>query len=44
MKGMRNYISHEYFGVDLDKVWQIAITDIPKLKEQVVEIIIDIQK
>ncbi len=32
MKGMRNIIVHEYFGVDVQKVWDTVINDIPKLK------------
>lgn len=44
MKGMRNYISHEYFGVDLDNIWHTAVHDIPKLKEQVAKIISDLEE
>ena len=32
MKGMRNIIVHEYFGIDNSKVWYTVINDIPKLK------------
>lgn len=31
MKGMRNIIVHEYFGVDEQKVWETVENDIPKL-------------
>jgi|SRR5690554_2291089 len=39
MKGMRNFITHEYFGLQLDSVWETAVNDIPVLKVQVQEII-----
>lgn len=32
MKGMRNILAHEYFGIDEHKVWDTVVTDIPKLK------------
>ncbi len=32
MKGMRNIIVHEYFGVDVVRLWNTVETDIPKLK------------
>jgi len=32
MKGMRNIIVHQYFGIDNQKVWHTVINDIPKLK------------
>src|SRR5436305_2109408 len=32
MKGMRNIIVHEYFGVDNHKMFETVIQDIPKLK------------
>ena len=31
MKGMRNIIVHEYFGVDEQKVRDTVVNDIPKL-------------
>jgi uncharacterized protein with HEPN domain len=31
---MRNIIAHEYFGIDLDEVWQVVEKDLPKLKQQ----------
>ena len=30
--GLRNRIVHEYFGVDLQIIWQILIKDIPDFK------------
>jgi uncharacterized protein with HEPN domain len=43
MRAMRNYISHEYFGVDLANIWDTAINDIPRLKIQIAQIILDLE-
>ena len=34
--GLRDILIHEYFGVDMKLVWEIANKDIPKLKKQIV--------
>lgn len=39
MKGMRNFITHEYFGLQLDSIWDTAVNDIPILKKQINKII-----
>lgn len=36
---MRNKIIHEYFGVDLELVWEVVRKDIPELKDQVKKIL-----
>ena len=36
---MRNKIIHEYFGVDLELVWEVVKKDVPFLKEQVKRIL-----
>jgi len=36
---MRNKIIHEYFGVDLELVWEVVKKDVPELKEKVQEIL-----
>lgn len=35
MIGMRNVLVHQYFGIDLDVVWNAVSTDIPALEKQV---------
>ena len=35
VKGMRNYIVHEYFQVDDIVVWDVVKNNIPELREQI---------
>lgn len=35
MVGMRNRLSHAYFEVDLDIVWQVVSQDLPKILPQI---------
>jgi uncharacterized protein with HEPN domain len=37
--GMRDKLIHDYFGVDIDTVWDTIARDIPSLKEQIEEVI-----
>lgn len=39
--GMRDKLIHDYFGVDLEKVWLTAQEDLPVLKKQVTDILKD---
>ena len=39
--GMRDKLIHDYFGVDLEKVWVTAKEDLPPLKKQVLYILKD---
>ncbi|NQY74476.1 MAG: DUF86 domain-containing protein [Candidatus Margulisbacteria bacterium] len=32
---MRNIVMHEYFGVDLDIIWETVLKDISKIKQDV---------
>jgi uncharacterized protein with HEPN domain len=36
---MRNILVHQYFGIDLNMVWDTVITDIPVLKQDVKKIL-----
>ncbi len=35
IKGFRNIIAHNYFGVDAEEVWQIIKNDLPRLKSNI---------
>lgn len=39
IKGFRNYVVHEYFGLDTDIIWQIIQTDLSMLKSKIDHII-----
>ncbi len=39
--GMRDKLIHDYFGVDLEKVWLTAQEDLPVLKRQIIGILKD---
>lgn len=39
--GMRDKLIHNYFGVDLDAVWETVERDIPALKSQIQDIMKD---
>jgi uncharacterized protein with HEPN domain len=35
VKGFRNIIAHNYFGIDAEEVWQIIHTSLPKLQSSI---------
>lgn len=37
VRGMRNYIVHEYFQIDDVVVWGVVTADIPVLRSQIIE-------
>ena len=39
IKGFRNILAHNYFGVDAEEVWQIVHNGLPKLETQIKELI-----
>jgi len=44
MAGMRDKLIHEYFGVDLRRVWNTVKKDIPELKPMFEKILKDFEK
>jgi uncharacterized protein with HEPN domain len=36
--GLRHRIVHEYFGIDLEIIWQILRKDLPELKHKIMQI------
>lgn len=39
MAGMRDYVSHKYFGVDYELVWKTCKQELPKVKGQIKDIL-----
>ena len=37
---MRNKISHKYFGIDYEIIWDVATTDLPVNKKQIEDILL----
>ena len=37
--GMRNVLAHQYFGIDLDIVWQVIERDLPQIKPNIEDIL-----
>ena len=35
IEGMRHIAVHDYFGIDLPRIWQVAKNNVPGLKEKV---------
>lgn len=35
MAGMRDMLSHEYFGITMKRIWDAIQKDLPKLKKQI---------
>lgn len=38
--GMRNVFIHEYFGVDINLVWDIIVNDLPLLRQKITDILL----
>lgn len=39
--GLRHRIVHEYFGIDLEIIWQILQKDLPELRQKIIRIMGD---
>jgi len=44
IKGMRNKVIHEYFGIDEDILWKTIQEDLPTFKKQIAKLAKDIDK
>jgi len=42
MIGLRNIVIHEYFGVDLNIIWQVITVNLPETKPKIEEILKEI--
>ena len=40
---LRNKVSHEYFGVDYEIIWDIAINYLPENKKQIESILLNVK-
>jgi len=41
MAGMRDVLIHGYFGINLERVWNVVIDELKDLKKQITEIKVD---
>jgi uncharacterized protein with HEPN domain len=39
IKGFRNLVAHDYFGIDAEEVWQIIKNKIPDLKSEIQKLV-----
>lgn len=39
MAGMRDMLTHEYFGIVIKRIWDTTQKDLPKLKKQIVALL-----
>lgn len=41
--GLRDILTHVYFGIDVDIVWDVVKNKMPELKEKIIEILSEIE-
>ncbi len=41
--GMRHVLVHHYFKIDLNRIWQVVSTDIPRLKEAILGLLAELK-
>ena len=44
MRGMRNRMIHNYFDVNADLLWSTVNEDLPKLKRQIDELLVELKR
>ena len=42
--GMRDVLTHDYFGLDFDRIWQTIKKDLPPLKKNIVALLEEMEK
>jgi len=42
MSGMRDKLIHEYFGIDIEILWKVALDNVPSLKPTIYNILKDL--
>lgn len=42
--GLRNVVAHEYFGVELPRIWSVVRGDLPRLKETAARMLEDLER
>jgi len=42
IKGLRNIVAHDYFGIDAEEIWQIAQIQLRKLKTDIHQMLEDL--
>lgn len=40
---MRDKLVHDYFGVDLDLVWDVVASELPKARERIVALLEELE-
>lgn len=38
ISGFRDFVSHSYFGVNIERVWKVIEKDLPELKSNLIEL------